>query len=129
MRFIDKIKKVAIMATFGLMTLPQTVMAQCDPNGTITSGIDCAKGDTPVSTIEGPGGLLAQIVNILLFAVGIISVIMIIIGGIRYATSAGNEKATQGAKDTILYAIIGLVISVLAFAIINYVIAQLSKSV
>jgi hypothetical protein len=47
---------------------------------------------------------------------------MIIIGGLKYTLSQGEEKAAAGAKDTVLYAVVGLVISVMAFAIVNYVI-------
>ena len=46
---------------------------------------------------------------------------MLIIGGFRYVLSNGNEKSVTAAKDTILYAIIGVVIALLAFAIINFV--------
>jgi hypothetical protein len=61
------------------------------------------------------------VVNVLLFVNGIISVIMIIVGGLRYVTSAGNASAVTGAKNTIIYAVIGLVVAFLAFAIVNWV--------
>jgi len=57
--------------------------------------------------------------------IGIAAVIMIIIGGFRYVFSAGNEKAVASAKDTILYAIIGIVVASLAFAIVNFVLASI----
>ena len=50
------------------------------------------------------------------------AVIMIIWGGIRYVLSAGNSAALTSAKNTIIYAIIGLVIAILAYAIVNFVI-------
>ena len=56
---------------------------------------------------------------------GIIAVIMLIIGGIRYVTSGGDAKKVTDAKNTVLYAIIGLIISFLAFAIVNFVISAL----
>jgi len=61
------------------------------------------------------------VVNTLLFIVGIISVIMIIVGGIRYTVSAGDGNAVTGAKNTILYAVIGLVVAFASYAIINWV--------
>ena len=60
----------------------------------------------------------------LLFIIGAISVIMLIIGGIRYTTSNGDQQAVQNAKNTILYAVVGLVIAILAFAAINFVIGS-----
>ena len=50
---------------------------------------------------------------------------MLIIGGFRYVLSQGDEKATKGAKDTILFAIVGIVVAILAFAIVNFVIGSI----
>ena len=70
---------------------------------------------------------LSLIVNTLIFAIGLVAVMMLVIGGFRYVFSQGNEKAVQGAKDTILYAIIGIVVAVLAFAIVNFVISAVGQ--
>lgn len=69
--------------------------------------------------------IIQNIINALLFIVGIASVIMLIIGGIRYVVSAGDQNAVTGAKNTILYAIVGIIISFLAFALVNFVINRL----
>ena len=61
----------------------------------------------------------------ILYIVGIIAVIMLIIGGIKYVVSGGDAKKVTDAKNTVLYAIIGLVVCFLAFAIVNFVIASL----
>jgi len=68
--------------------------------------------------------LVSTIVNVLLFAIGTISVIMIIVGGLRYVTSNGDASQVTAAKNTILYAVIGLVVALLAFVIVNFVVAQ-----
>lgn len=68
---------------------------------------------------------LAEITNLLLFIIGAIAVIMIIIGGIRYVTSSGDQAQTKSAKDTILYAVIGLVVAFMAYAIVNFVVGQI----
>jgi hypothetical protein len=68
--------------------------------------------------------LIQNIVNTLLFLVGVVSVIMIIIGGIRYTLTAGDASQIKSAKDTVLYAVIGLVVSLLAYAIVNFVVAR-----
>ena len=64
---------------------------------------------------------LAQIANVLLFIIGAIGVIVIIIGAIRYVASGGDQTAVTAAKNTILYAVIGIVVAFMAYAIINFV--------
>ena len=58
--------------------------------------------------------------------VGVIAVIMVIIGGINYTTSQGDPEKIKKAKNTILYGIIGLIISLLAFAIVSFVLNSLN---
>lgn len=64
------------------------------------------------------------IINTLLLILGIIAVIMIIFGGIRYTTSAGDASRVKAAKDTVMYSVVGLVVAILAFAIVNFVLTQ-----
>lgn len=73
---------------------------------------------------DNAGKLIRDIINLLLFAIGIIAVIMIIVGGIRYTVSNGDASNIKSAKDTILYAVIGLVVALLAYAIVNFVVAR-----
>ncbi len=91
----------------------------------VTSGLTAANGGTAVTTT--PGSLIKNIVNILLFILGAIAVIMIIIGGLRYTTSNGDASHVKAAKDTILYAVIGLVVALLAYAIVNFVVTNIGK--
>ena len=65
---------------------------------------------------------VTNIINAIIGALGIVAVIVIIIGGVNYMTSSGDAGKVKKAKDTIMYGIIGLVICVLAFAIVNFVI-------
>ena len=71
---------------------------------------------------ESAGGLIKNIVNALLFILGGISVIMIIIGGMRYVLSSGDPSSVKSAKDTILYAVIGLIVAIMAYAIVEWVV-------
>ena len=68
------------------------------------------------------GDIAKDVVNIMFFIVGVMAVIMIIWGGIRYVLSAGNSAALTSAKNTIVYSIIGLIIAILAFVIVDFVI-------
>jgi hypothetical protein len=90
----------------------------------ITDGASAARGIDQATDLFGASGIFTTISNIMLFAVGAISVIMIVIGGLRYVVSGGNTTNVTAAKNTILYAIVGLVISMLAYAIINFVISS-----
>ena len=90
-----------------------------------------AVGDASIDSVcasknDNISGIIRNVVNILLYIIGAISVIMLIFGGIRYATSAGNANSVKAAKDTILYAVVGLAIAVLAYAIVNFVIGALT---
>lgn len=69
--------------------------------------------------------LIKNIVGLLLWGVGVVSVIMIVIGGIKYATSNGDAQSIHSAKNTILYSVIGLIVAILGQAIIIFVIGKL----
>ena len=99
----------------------------------ISGGANSARGNDQSGCLFGnePGcegtdqtPIFKTITNVLLFIIGAISVIMLIIGGIRYTTSNGDQQAVQNAKNTILCAVVGLVIAILAFAAINFVISS-----
>lgn len=76
----------------------------------------------------GQGGIFRTITNVLLFLIGAISVIMLIVGGIRYVVSGGDSTAVQNAKNTILYAIVGVVVAILAYAVVNFVIGSFAAN-
>ncbi len=90
-------------------------------DGGVRGGADSARGDDQTSELFGAEGIFRTITNVLLFVLGAISVIMIIIGGLRYVVSGGNATAVTAAKNTILYAIVGVIVALLAYAIINFV--------
>lgn len=113
---------MSVMITLGLSTAllatpvsAVNVFEQCAGNA---DSAVCASKDDKASV------LIKDVVNLLLFVIGVIAVIMIVVGGIRYTTSNGDSGAIKSAKDTILYAIVGLVIALLSFAIVNFVLRQ-----
>lgn len=83
----------------------------------------CAVGteDPTTNSIYGPNGLLTKIARLISYAVGVGAVIMVITGGIRYAMSSGDPNNLKGAKDQIIFAFVGLVVSILAQAIVIFV--------
>lgn len=70
--------------------------------------------------------IIKNVINAILVVLGMIAVVMIVIGGIRYATSNGDASGIKGAKDTILYAVVGLVVAILSYAIVNFVLDRFS---
>ena len=95
---------------------------------TLQQGAEAARCDGCPADLFGETGAFKQITNTILYIVGIIAVIMLIIGGIKYVLSGGDAKKVTDAKNTVLYAIIGLVIAFFAYAIVNFVITALPSS-
>ena len=102
--------------------------ADCSDTDSISGGLDCANPgtkETCLFTTDTCTGYFTTIVNTALFIIGALSVVMLIYGGIRYTISMGDAKNVEAAKNTIMYAIIGIVVAMLAFAIVNFVIGKL----
>lgn len=100
-----------------------------DPNKDgLGGGAACSKGNSQKGNLFGSGGIFMTIANTLIFLVGAISVIFLIVGGLRYVISNGDSKAVTAAKDTILYAIVGVVVAVISFALVQFVVNALNSS-
>ena len=95
---------------------------------TLQEGAEAARCDGCPENLFGDAGIFRQVTNTILYVVGIIAVVMLIIGGIKYVVSGGDAKKVTDAKNTVLYAIIGLVVAFLAFAIVNFVISALPST-
>jgi hypothetical protein len=124
-----------IMARFTLPALTLAIIALATItvptafafDGTITSGAEAARGTDQTADLFGSSGVFKTITNVLLYILGAISVIMIIIGGLRYVISGGNSTNVTAAKNTILYAIVGVIIAILSYAIINFVLGTFTS--
>ena len=95
--------------------------------GVCASAADDALSGVNSANTGATGNLqsnIKRITNILLYILGAIAVIVIVIGGFMYATSAGDAQKAKTAKDMILYAAIGIVVAMLAFAIVQFVTTQ-----
>ncbi len=113
---------VSAQSTVGTDSISQSLCQGI--NGATDSNIsdtDC-KSDSGTTTINN---IIKQVVNIFSLVVGVVAVIMIIVGGLKYITSGGDSSSVSSAKNTILYAIIGLVIVALAQFIVRFVFARL----
>lgn len=109
----------------GVLSLPAHAAPDCtDGIDCITTGANNAKtGGAKSSDLTS---VFQLVTNILLFLIGAISVIMIVVGGIKYTTSNGNAEQIKSAKNTIMYAIVGVIVAILAYAVVNFVITNLA---
>lgn len=87
------------------------------------------QADTPLcdqdsTQLFGANSFWTRIINALLFVTAALSVLMIVIGGFRYVVSGGDQGAVTSAKNTILYSIIGLIVSFAGYAIVNFVLSE-----
>lgn len=80
--------------------------------------VGCGSG----SKIFGPGSIFENAIEVVIGITASISVLMVVVGGLRYVLSGGDSAGIRSAKDTILYALVGLVVSIFAFAIVRYII-------
>jgi hypothetical protein len=119
----NKILKLTIL---GLTALPSASYAA----DTAQSGADTARPNGVPGflfvTPAGNQGIFGLIADTLIFLTGAIAVIVIIYGGLRYVTSTGDAARVKGAKDTILYGVVGLVVAILAYALVAFVVGSLS---
>ena len=129
MKLTEKVKVFAmagILALAGVVAVLPVTGAYADFDG----------GINPPKEICGPGmkcddgdltSVVTTVINIILYAVGIIAVVMMIFGGFQYITSSGDTAKVTKAKNTILYGIVGLVVAILAYAIVNFVINNIGS--
>ena len=139
---VSSFKKILSTSAFsaaillGVMTLAPTTTSAGFPSGTSGSPGNTAQSevcdaiggcDTNPNSSTSINGTLAFIVNLLSIILGVAAVIMIIVGGLKYVTSDGDSNKVSSAKGTITYAIIGLVIAILAKPLVNLVLGAFGK--
>ena len=119
---------VPVLALCTMIFTPITTSvsaATCANGTTALDGAECLKPTSGPTCLFGADCIFTTITNVALYVIGAISVLMLIYGGIRYTVSAGNSTAVSEAKNTIMYAIIGIVVALLAYAIVNFVLTSL----
>lgn len=123
---MNKIKTTitAFALTVGLASAPLLpTVATAAPAEDIRSGVTAVNGGKEGAKDDFGKGV-QNVVNLLLFILGLAAVLAIILGGFRYVTSNGDAGQVKTARDIILYACVGLVVALLAFAIVNFVITS-----
>jgi hypothetical protein len=122
---LNKLKLILVIPIVFLSLTPAMALA-ADAQSAIQCGVNSAAGSNsctakPTTSLNDT---IKTIVSVLSIAVGVAAVIMIIIGGLRYTSSAGSADAAKNAKDTLLYAVIGLVIAAVAQIVVHFVLSK-----
>lgn len=141
-KILKKISTIVVIASIAVAGLSfigvnQTFATQqksdvtCNVNGkdglSLSSGVNCGgTGKGQADELFGEGAIFTTIINTLLFLIGAISVIMLVYGGIQYTLSSGDSGKVTNAKNTILYAVVGLIVAILSYAIVNFVLTSLN---
>jgi hypothetical protein len=129
-------KKLIVSTLMGLMLLigfltPVTVFAvdvfeePCRQNPDASACLDDQTQTQSSNEIFGPDGVLTKAAELVAVIVGVASVIMIIVGGFKYVTSSGDPNNVKSAKDTILFAIVGMLVAISTQAIVLFVLERL----
>lgn len=133
MKISNKLKALAMGGTSVVAVLGNSVntfagKVKC-PDGT-DAGANGFASCTKLNNTANTNDLMGQantIINVVIGVIGFVAVAFIIFGGFQYTTSAGDPGKVKKAKDTILYGIIGLVVAMLAYAIVNFVLSNVFK--
>jgi cytochrome bd-type quinol oxidase subunit 2 len=141
---IKKIKSLVLkLSVISLLTAPvfapavaQAAINKDDPiNNSLCNGVTFTTDTTACANADEtqPGGAndkvnktITLVINIFSIVVGIVAVIMIVLGGLKYITSSGDSNNITSAKNTILYAIVGLVVVALAQFIVRFVLGKVN---
>ena len=131
--FVIRLKSFFIAGVLLLVVLPlaigQPAFADCISDPT-SAGCPCALNSSSaacqdLSKSDGLPNILKNATNIVLFIAGALAVIMIIYGSIRFMTAHGNEKQVESARLIVTYSVIGLIIAILAYDLVNFVLSNL----
>lgn len=115
-----------VFAIAGLGFAPSVFAASiCDSNA--SDEVKAANGCPDTNAAPDIRTVVVSVLDGIIAILGLVAVVFIVIGGINYMTSAGDSGKVEKAKKTILYSVIGLIICALAFAIVNFVIANIIK--
>jgi hypothetical protein len=109
-------------ATGSVFAASFDLLPTCQDNSSATV---CQENKPKTNPIYGPNGIITKVANIIAIIIGIAAVIVIIIAGIQYMVSTGDPTKVNNAKNAILYAIVGLIVAVLARALVVFTVSRL----
>ena len=135
MKITNKVKTLAAgglgVVAIGLQAAPTFAAknVRCpngDPADDLTGCTDIAKSNNNLNS-NNLMTTLNTIINVVIGIIGFVAVMVIILGGVQYTTSAGDSGKVKKAKDTIMYGIIGLIVALMAYSIVNFILSNIFK--
>ncbi|MFZ1812054.1 MAG: hypothetical protein WAU02_00825 [Candidatus Saccharimonadales bacterium] len=124
-KFITSCIAASLAVVMMVVSVPSLAGAIENPI-TSTCGVDSSSTlCKPSEKLFGPDSIWTKIINTLIYITGAIAVIMIVIGGMRFTLSGGDASGTKSARETIIYAVVGLGVTIMAYAVVNFVLSRL----
>ncbi|MET0980221.1 MAG: pilin [Candidatus Saccharimonadales bacterium] len=117
-----KLAVLTFAVLIGVAVLTPVHSVSADNKTEVLKGVNSVGGAQNTKSLNTT---IRDVVNVMLYIIGVLSVIMIVFGGIRYVISAGDSTKVAAAKNTVLYSVVGLVVALLSYAIVNFVLTNL----
>lgn len=117
---------MSLLGLIGLSAIAPSYTASASTVSEVKSGVTGVGGDTDGNRSGDVAVTIKKVIGILLFLIGMIAVIFIVIAGFRFVTSNGDSNTVSAAKDTIIYSVLGIIIAVMAYAIVNFIIDNIT---
>ena len=114
------------LAGIGAVMVPAGATYASPATNAVSSGVKATGLASGAGSVDLKSKV-KSIINTILYVVGILSVVIVIYGGVQYTISTGDQSKVTSAKNTIIYGLVGLAISILAYAIVNFVITSLGE--
>ena len=133
MKITNKVKTLAAgglgVGAMGLQAAPTFAAGKvrCPDGSNVNNLTDCKGIKENNLNSNDLMGTLNIIINVVIGIIGFVAVMVIILGGVQYTTSAGDSGKVKKAKDTIMYGIIGLVVALMAYSIVNFILSNVFK--
>lgn len=119
-------KLLSILATAALcLGLNSSALALTDECSGVSGSAYCNNQNDSDNPLYGPDGIVTRVTQFATIAAGVVSVIVLILGGIKFITSGGSPQSVTSARNTILYASIGIVITLMAQGVVSFVLSKL----
>ena len=133
MKITNKVKTLAAgglgVVAMGLQAAPTFAAGKvrCPDGSNVNNLTDCKGIKENNLNSNDLMGTLNIIINVVIGIIGFVAVMIIILGGVQYTTSAGDSGKVKKAKDTIMYGIIGLVVALMTYPIVNFILSNVFK--
>ena len=136
MKITNKVKTLAAgglgVVAMGLQAAPTfaeggTKRVRCPNGDSVNNLTECDTIKTNSLNSNNLMSTLNTIINVVIGIIGFVAVMVIILGGVQYTTSAGDSGKVKKAKDTIMYGIIGLIVALMAYSIVNFILSNIFK--